>query len=675
MVDGLSAPDYTVQTDLNVWIPVRDGVRLSATMYRPREAGRFPVIFRCDGYRKDLNKKGELRRIGHWFAERGYVYVLADIRGTGDSEGIATDEYSAQELQDACDAIAWLAAQPWSSGAVGMWGKSYSGFNSIQTAMLRPAPLKAIIPIYATDDRYTDDVHYWGGLRHVGSFIPYPLKMIYSNLLPPTPDIHGNGWRALWQKRIEESPPWLLAWWRQQTDGPYWRHGSLRPNYEAIDVPVFMVGGWRDGYTNSIPRMLRKLQVPCKALIGPWGHELPQGATLGPQVDFLGMMLRWWDHWLKGIDTGLMEEPPITYFLQDYHVPGPVKGEAGQWRTLDRWPEEGEAEAVYWLGAGGDLLPEQPAAEGRDFLPGSLRLTTGEWKWCLYDPQSLPDDQRAAEAYSLVYSSPPLEQEIELLGQARLRLTLASSQPAAQLFARLCDVAPDGQSTLVSWGALNLTHRDGHTDPTSLEPGRAYTVEIEFGAVSWRFQPGHRLRLILSNHDWPRLWPAPQLFDLEVQHGQGSFAALHLPLAPDASVDIGPLPPPPEIETKAAAGPEVRASNDPWQWRLIQERPENRLRFTLGREESLDLVDGSLRETTYRTLEVSVPEDDPGGNAVATFGTTTMEWPGVKATVTADLRIIGEADCFDFDLKVDVFENDDLLAHKEWRERIPRQLV
>ena len=672
MDNVLSPPEHDVQTDLNVWIPVRDGIRLSATLYRPAEAGRFPVIFRCDGYRKDMTRKGELRQTGRWFAERGYVFVLMDIRGTGDSEGIAVDEYSRQELEDAGDAIAWLAAQSWSSGAVGMWGKSYSGFNSIQTAMLRPDHLRAIIAIYATDDRYTDDVHYWGGLRHVGATIPYPLKMLYTNLMPPNPAVHPEKWRALWRQRIEASPPWALEWWRQQVDGPYWRHGSLRPNYGAIDVPVFMVGGWRDGYTNSIPRMLANLKAPCKALIGPWGHELPHLATIGPRLDFLTIMLRWWDHWLKGIDTGLREDPVITYFMQDYHPPGPVKGMAGEWRTLESWPELSENETLFWLGPGGNLSSEQPPAAGTEFLPGSLRVGSGEWKWCMYDPESLPLDQRAAEAYSLVYTSTPLQESLELLGQATLSLTLSATKPVAQLFVRVCDVAPDGRSTLVSWGALNLTHRDSHADPSPLAPGRTYPVAIEFGAVSWRFPPGHTLRLIINNHDWPRLWPAPDLFDLEIHHAPGSFGMLRLPLAPSPprKWDSPAL----ALEREPAAGG-VRATTDPWQWRLIQERPAGCLRFTLEGAEGLELLDGSLAESTFRRLEVTVPEDNPTHNAMAAFGTSTMAWPEVKATVTVELRITGTDSTFEFDLNIEVFADDELIANKAWRESIPRNLV
>jgi hypothetical protein len=289
----------------------------------------------------------------------------------------------------------------------------------------------------------------------------------------------------------------------------------------------------------------------------------------------------------------------------------------------------------------------------------------------MYDPESLPDDQRAAEPYGLVYSTAPLQRSVELLGQANLRLTLSASQPVAQLFARLCDVAPDGRSTLVSWGALNLTHRDSHSSPTPLIPGQSYLVEVEFGAVSWRFQPGHVVRLVMNNHDWPRLWPAPTRFDLEIYHGPGKGGCLCLPSAPPPRQTIAPPPLPPA----RLAGRGLTATTDPWRWQIVQERPSNCLRFSLGRQEGVELDDQSLVETTFRRLEVSVSEDNPADNAMTAFADAFMAWPEGEARVTADLRISGTLSTFEFDLTVEVFSGNEPIAVKRWQESIPRRLV
>ncbi len=670
MANSPSTPDYAITVIPHVWIPVRDGTRLSATLIKPLATDRFPVIFRCDGYRKDLTRKGEVRRIGEWFAARGSVYVLMDIRGTGDSEGVAEDEYTQQELEDAYDAIEWLADQEWCNGSVGMWGKSYSGFNSIMTAMLRPPHLKAILPIYATDDRYTDDMHYWGGNRLVGETIPYPIKMIYTNLMPPTPSVVGNRWKEMWKDRVEGSPPWFLEWWRQQTDGPYWRHGSLRGRYQEIDIPVFMIGGWKDGYTDSIPRMMAHLKSPCKALIGPWGHQLPHISSIKPRADFLTMKLRWWDHWLKGIDTGLMEEPPILFYMHDYNPPGAVEHVAGEWRTLDRWPDASSPEAQLFLAPAGELSPNKFLDPSLDTLHWSLKLGIGEWKWCLHSPETMSVDQRSAEPYSLVYSSAPLTETVEILGQPHVNMTVSATQPDAQIFVRICDVAPDGSSTLVAWGALNLTHHNGHTNPVPLKPGQPYRVRVDFSGAAWKFRPGHRIRLVVSTHDWPRTWPAPQPFDLNIHHDPENPGSLHLPIAPPAQI-APDLDPPVRLSELNSVEAKVR----PFQWEIIQHRPAGVLRFVLKTDENLKLVKGTLEESTFRCVEISVSEDDPLSNELRGEAISTIGWLELTAAVEVLLKVTCTQTTFQFDLDVTVTADGEIFCQRQWRETIPRQGV
>ena len=168
--------------------------------------------------------------------------------------------------------IAWLAAQPWSTGSVGMYGTSYSGFNSLQVAAERPPALKAVVAIFASDDRYTDDVHYTGGALKLLDLVDYPLYMVALNALPPVPAIAGPDWRERWRARVEGLEPWLLRWLEEQADGPYWRQGSLRPAYERIACPTMLVAGWADGYRNATFRMLERLRAPARLLFGPWSH-------------------------------------------------------------------------------------------------------------------------------------------------------------------------------------------------------------------------------------------------------------------------------------------------------------------------------------------------------------------------------------------------------------------
>ena len=325
------------------WIPMEDGVRLAVSLFLPEgaEEGRAaPVVLEALPYRKDdatASYRPEYERL---CGEYGYAVARVDLRGTGSSEGVATDEYPASEQADLCQVIGWLAEQPWSTGAVGMYGTSYSGFNSLQVAAERPPALKAIIAIYASDDRYTDDVHYTGGAVKLLDLVDYPLYMVALNALPPVPAIAGPDWRERWRERVEGLEPWLLRWLEEQVDGPYWRQGSLRPGYERIACPTMLVAGWADGYRNATFRVLERLQAPVRLLFGPWSHMATDNSLPGPRIDLVPEMVRWWDRWLRDQPNGVDEDPPVTVFARHATRPAPDLDEqlAGTWRDEPIWP-------------------------------------------------------------------------------------------------------------------------------------------------------------------------------------------------------------------------------------------------------------------------------------------------------------------------------------------------
>ena len=316
MQSDLTSAKYPVRQIKNVPIPMSDGVSLSANLLIPEGEGRFPAIFEYTPYRKDDVSIG-MAAPHHYFAERGFVGALVDIRGTGKSQGTIHDEYTPQEQKDACEVIEWLSQQPWCNGNVGMWGTSYGGFNSIQVAMHNPPALKAIVPHAATDDRYNDDVHYFGGCMMGLDLLIYPLSMIAMNALPPHPESTNTDRTGIWQQRLEGNPPWIIEWLRHQTEDEYWHQGSLKVDYGKIKCPVYQIGGWADGYTNATARMIKNLNVPNKALIGPWSHVRPDRGYPGPSVNYLNEMARWWAYWLRGEDTGIMQEPRIALYVQE----------------------------------------------------------------------------------------------------------------------------------------------------------------------------------------------------------------------------------------------------------------------------------------------------------------------------------------------------------------------
>ena len=336
---------YPVEIRYHVRLPVRDGLELSANLFMPapREPGeKFPAILEMIPYRKDDWRCLSDHRRMTYFAQRGYVGCRLDIRGTGSSPGLALDEYTQDETQDGYDAVEWLAAQPWCSGNVGMWGISYGGFTAIQVAKLQPPHLKAIIPMYATDDRYTDDVHYLGGCLTASEFAQYAVSQVAMNAMPPKLEYAGSEWAKMWKARLEQTPPWLMEWLRQQTDGPYWRSGSLAPDYERITCAIFHIGGWMDGYTNPVLRMQERcVNAPRKALVGNWVHALPDSGYPGPNLDYVHEMARFFDYWLKGIGNGVMDEPPFTLFRREYTPPEafPAKFN-GEWISEAAYPIE-----------------------------------------------------------------------------------------------------------------------------------------------------------------------------------------------------------------------------------------------------------------------------------------------------------------------------------------------
>jgi uncharacterized protein len=539
-----------VQRLKDVWIPLSDGTRLSATVWLPEDAALSPVptILEYLPYRKSDATAIDDSVRHPYFAAHGYASVRVDIRGTGDSEGILLDEYHPKEQEDALEVLRWLAGQPWCSGAVGMMGISWGGFNSLQIAARRPPELKAIISACSTDDRYADDVHYIGGTVLSYYMLLWASVMLAYSARPPDPLVVGDRWRDLWRQRLEHNSFLIEPWLSHQRRDDYWKQGSVCEDYSSITCPVYLVGGWSDGYTNAIFRLLEGLSCPRKALIGPWEHVWPEEGVPGPAIGFLQEALRWWDRWLKGIDTGIMNEPTLRCWMQDAVPPKPSYEERpGRWIAEPSWPSASISTDVLQLGPG-TLQPGQ-AAPAVLFHSSPQTVGLGAGSWLPYgNPAHLPIDQRGDDAGSLCFDTAPFDRPVELLGMPEALLVVESSQPRAFLAVRLCDLAPDGTSALITRGILNLCHRDSHEHPTLLEPHRPYRVRLPLKAIAYSLPPGHRLRLAISTSYWPWVWPSPEPVTIGVQVGNSS--ALRLPVRPARPEDDHLIPfEPPETAT------------------------------------------------------------------------------------------------------------------------------
>ncbi len=540
----------------HILIPLSDGTKLAARIWLPEDAEQHPVpaILEYLPYRK---RDGTFERdaLTHpYLAGHGYAAVRVDIRGCGESDGLLFDEYARQEQDDALEVIAWLASQPWCNGAVGMMGISWGGFNGLQVAARRPPALKAIITLCSTDDRYRDDVHFMGGALLTATF-GWASFFFGSMCRPPDPVLVGERWRAMWLDRLENIPLFLEPWVRHQRRDDYWKHGSVCEDYSAIQCAVYAVGGWTDGYTNTIPRLLAHLTAPRKGLIGPWAHNYPHFALPGPQIGFLQEALRWWDHWLKGIDTGVMDEPMLRAWMTESVRPAPYHEELpGRWIAASSWPPPETSVHRLFLTDDG-LLPH-----GRRLTPravcSSQTIGKDAGSWCPFGRSAdQSGDQREDDAGSLLFETTPLDETIEIFGAAVVTLDVECDKAVANLAVRLCDVHPDGASLRVTYGILNLTRREGVAGAEPLLPRHCYRVRIELNDAGSVIPAGHRIRLALSTSYWPIIWPAPERATVTVLGGtldlpvrRRSDTAAMLPSLP------GPETAPPERTTVIGPG-------------------------------------------------------------------------------------------------------------------------
>ncbi len=644
-----------------------DGARLAATLHLPDAEGPWPALLEALPYRKDDRTAADHREYLR-FAQAGYAVCRLDLRGTGSSEGIATDEYPATERDDLMAVIDWLATQPWSTGAVGMFGTSYSGFNSLQLAIEQPPALKAIVSIFASDDRYADDVHNYGGALKALDLADYPTTMIASNALPPVPARFGDGWREEWARRVKETEPWIVTWLEHQTYDDYWKYGSAREGYDRIEAATMLVGGWSDGYTNICLRSFPHLRCPKRVLLGPWPHASVETCIPGPNIDLVPEMLRWWDRWLKGIDTGVEDEPPIMVYQQRSTRPDPLRPVVeGVWRYEPTWPPERLRPRALRLA---DAVPGGLAwgAGPEDRTPIHGGVGPSAWISCAASmPWCQPSDQAPDEAASLTYTWDPLPDELDILGHPVLRCRVTADVPVAYLSAKLCDVSPDGSSELVVRGMANLAHRDSATDPSPLQPGSPSDIVLELEATGHTFAAGHRIRLDLATADWPNAWPPPwpgtlfidrDVTTIELPVLEGPSPAGNAPVLPESSQPQ---------EDPRADGPGGWA-----RWRVTDDVPVDTRTTTVeyGGASDPDGEVPAVRAVHEGTIGVS--RSDPGRAWADGLADLAIDFPEASVRAVARTRMESDAETYRLHIDLVVSEDGEERWHRTWERSFPR---
>jgi len=644
-------------------IPLSDGCRLSARVWRPVNAADdpVPVILEYLPYRKRDGTTARDALTHPYFAKRGYACVRVDMRGNGDSQGLMADEYTQQELDDAVEVITWLAAQDWCSGTVGMMGISWGGFNGLQVAALAPAPLKAVITLCSTVDRFADDIHYKGGCL-LNENLGWGATMWSYSSRAPDPALVGDAWRDMWLQRLENDPFLPATWLRHQRRDAYWRHGSVCENYAAIKARVLAVGGWGDAYKNAVPQIVEALPG-AKGIVGPWVHKYPHFAVPEPRIGFLQEALRWWDRWLKGIDTGVEDDPDYRAYLMDGLRPAAWYAERpGRWIAEPDGATSHIPVREMHLTDGG--LSDSPGALATTVRsPHHCGMAAGEYCAIWLGPE-MPGDQRCDDALSACFDSTPAATDTDIVGAPVLRLRLRADKPQAQIAVRLNHLHPDGASARITYGVLNLCHRDGHGDPRPLEPGRVYDIAVRLDHIAYRVPKGHRLRVAVSSAYWPLIWPGPETAELTLEQGR-----LELPVRPTAAVGEWSFPPP--------------DAEAPWETRTLREGSHVRrietdmvsgavtlvIEDDFGKREDLDhgLIGGTVARERW-----SIHPDDPLSARGWCHWTDERERGDWRLRTETKCEMWADETHFHLRAEIEAFEGATRVHHREIAEKIAR---
>ncbi len=665
-----SRPFTTIE---NQWITLADGTRLAARIWMPdgTDIDPVPAVFEFLPYRKRDGTSPRDESTYPVFAAAGIAGVRVDIRGSGESDGVIDGEYTELELANACELIAWIAAQPWSNGSVGMMGISWGGFNCLQVAALRPPALKAVISIASTTDRYNDDIHYKNGC-HLSAQLSWAATMLAYQSRSPDPEIVGDRWREMWMERLENEPFFLEEWLPHQRRDAFWKHGSIGEDFSAVAIPSLVIAGWADGYRNTPLLAVEGMPDRSKALIGPWIHKYPHFAWPKPRADFHGEAIAFWNRWLRGEQNGTEAVPQVRAYILDAVKPAPRRDvDPGFWISKDRW--QAPEMLNFYVEAFGSLTAGHPVPHAPTHtvtLKSPLDTGTAAGEWFTLKPDAeLAGDQRGDDAGSLTFQTAPLTHTLDIFGRPELSVMLSSDAPVANLIARIVDVHPDGSATRVAFGVLNLTHRNGNGEPEPMVPGEPTPIRLTLDACGYRFRPGHRIRLSLSSSYWPMVLPAPTDAELTLD-----IATLGLALPKlgghetfDMKQPDNPNPLPTYIEH---APSETRRQ-------VLRDLQANRTSYTIYEDTGLFEHPGTGLSTRQVRDEVwSISPGDPQSMTGTSVWTCDMQRPGWFVRTVSTSRIACTETDWLISASVVAYEGEIEVFEKIFPQRaIPRDLM
>lgn len=639
-----------------VWIPMPDGVRLAARLWLPKKPAA--AVLEYLPYRRRDGTSVRDASVYPAFAQMGFAGVRVDIRGTGDSEGHFDDEYSEQELCDGEAVIAWIAAQPWCDGNVGMMGISWGGFNALQLAARNPPALKAVISIASTVDRFADDIHFKGG-AHLSANLYWATQMLGRAAMPPDAAVVGEGWHAQWLDRLEHLPALIFSWMAHQTRDGFWKHGSVCEDFSAAQAPALVIAGWADGYRNTPWKARAGLGDKARSITGPWVHLYPHFAVPEPRLDFTAEAAQWWGQHLQGCNLGADALPAHRLYLSEAIRPDQTRAhDPGRWIEIT---QEEETETVLRLSPG----TLAPAGQGRGVVtvrtPLDCGTDAGEFFTQGADTD-LPDDQRADDGLSVCFDTDPLDAPLDIIGCPTLRVGVAIDAPQGTLIARLCDVHPDGTSHRISLGVLNLSHRNSSGRPAAMTPGRVEELAVHLDATAYRVRPGHRLRLAISTAYFPMLVPSPTDITATLTLNRST---LHLPSAPFSEITLPQASPDTRPDFPATPGSAAR--------RVTRDRASGITTVTI------DSDTGTITHPEYgiawrdvRRSDYAITRGDPLSYRAREVSTHERTRDGILTRVTATSHLRATADDWVIDARIEATRDDQTVFTRDWSRTIAR---
>jgi len=588
------------------------------------------------------------------------------MRGNGDSDGLMTDEYTHQEHQDAIEVIEWAANQSWCNGNVGMMGISWGGFNALQVAALAPKPLKAIISLCSTVDRYADDIHYKGGCL-LGENFGWSTNMLSYSSRPPDPSLVGENWRKMWMNRLENLELDLSRWLNHQHRDEYWKYGSVCEDYSAIKAAVLSISGWHDGYRNTTNHLIKNLTSPVKGIIGPWIHKYPHYAAPSPAIGFLQEAKRWWDHWLKDIDTGVDKDPDFRAYLMDSVTPKRwMDDRPGRWIVEKNWPSKTINKEILYFSQGAALELSPTPFNVSISSAQNCGSKAGEYFPFAFSDE-LPENQSHDDAHSACFDGDELTAPIDIVGSPHVNLRLCCDKDQGQVIVRLCDIRPDGTSALITYQYLNLTHHNSHENPSKILENQMFNVSLDLDQIAYRIPDGHRLRVAISSSYWPTLWPSPERTTLNIESG-----SIELPIRPlTDGAEIS-------FEEPEAAKPwgakELRPASYAREEFIDEETGITSIKIGCDFGENQDLDHGLISGGWMKENWAIHPNDPNSAKVDALWENTggraeTMWRTSIKSAMHSDKTH------FFITANLKAYENDKLIFEKDYSDKIIRNLV